>query len=239
MFERFSDRARKALSLAQGEARRFNHDCVGPEHVLLGLIKAGGNGTGALAVLNVDPRAVRLEVEKHMKQGAEPVPVGIIPRTPRVRRLLNDSIEEARRLGAGRVRTDHLLLALMRDGHGEAARAMTARGVHIDDLRRCVAGMTGGEDAAADASDGGATATDTGFSDERYSNHPVVVQYRQLRDQLMRQRDEAVKDAEYEVATFHRDLIEAIEKVLQRVYDFLEEHPPARPPPPAPPQTPP
>ena len=235
MLDRFTDRARKAMSLAQAEARRFNHDCVGPEHILLGLIKAGGIGAGILEELRVDPRAVRLELEKRLKQGASPVAMGLLPQTPRGRKVVDHALEEAREFGLNYVGTQHLLLGVMRDGQGVAAQALGARGVLIDQVRESSKDADSAEDSTEEAASGSTTAT---AEDVRFGDHPLVVQYRQLRDQLVRQRDEAVKNARYEVATFHRDLAVAVEQVLERVYEYLEKNPRADYPPPPPPQTP-
>ena len=114
MFERFTDRARKVMALANQEAQRFNHEYIGTEHILLGLVKEGsGVGANVLKNLEVDLRKVRLEVEKLVKSGPDMVTMGKLPQTPRAKKVIEYAIEEARQLNHNYVGTEHLLLALL------------------------------------------------------------------------------------------------------------------------------
>src|SRR5678815_2490452 len=115
MFERFTDRARKVMALANQEAQRFNHEYIGTEHILLGIVKEGtGVGANVLKNLDLDLRKVRLEIEKRL-QPAESAPgVGRAPQTPRAKKVIEHAIEEARGLGHTYVGTEHLLLGLIR-----------------------------------------------------------------------------------------------------------------------------
>ena len=118
MFERFTDRARKVMALANQEAQRFNHEYIGTEHLLLGLVKQGlaaGSGVGAnvLIKLNVDLRKVRLEVEKLVKEGPDMVAMGKLPQTPRAKKVIEYAIEESRKRKHGFVGTEYLLLGLL------------------------------------------------------------------------------------------------------------------------------
>jgi ATP-dependent Clp protease ATP-binding subunit ClpA len=125
MFERFTDRARKVMALANQEAQRFNHEYIGTEHILLGLVKEGsGVGANVLKNLDVDLRKVRLEVEKLVKAGPEVVMMGKLPQTPRAKKVIECAIEEARSLNHNYVGTEHLLLGLLREHDGVAAQVL-------------------------------------------------------------------------------------------------------------------
>ena len=122
MFERFTDRARKVMGLANQEAQRFNHEYIGTEHVLLGLVKEGtGVGANVLKNLDVDLHKVRMEVERLVKSGPEMVSMGKLPHTPRAKKVVEYAIEEARNLNHNYVGTEHLLLGLLREREGLAA----------------------------------------------------------------------------------------------------------------------
>jgi ATP-dependent Clp protease ATP-binding subunit ClpC len=125
MFERFTDRARKVMALANQEAQRFNHEYIGTEHILLGLVKEGsGVGANVLKNLDVDLRKVRLEVEKLVKRGPDMVTMGKLPQTPRAKKVIEYAIEEARSLNHNYVGTEHLLLGLLREQDGVAAQVL-------------------------------------------------------------------------------------------------------------------
>jgi len=144
MFERFTDRARKVMALANQEAQRFNHDYIGTEHILLGLVKEGsGVGANVLKNLNVDLRRVRLEVEKLVKSGPEMVTMGKLPQTPRAKRVIEYAIEEARNLNHNYVGTEHLLLGLLREQDGVAAQVLMAMGLKLEDVREEVLNLLG------------------------------------------------------------------------------------------------
>src|SRR3954447_19000978 len=129
MFERFSNRARQVMALANQEAHRFNHPYIGDEHILLGLVKEGsGVGANVLNNLDVDLRKVRLEVEKLVKSGPDMVTTGKLPQTPRAKRVIEYAIEEARNLNHNYVGTEHLLLGLLRHAEGPGAAALKAAG---------------------------------------------------------------------------------------------------------------
>ena len=111
MYERFTDRARKVMQLANQEAQRFNHEYIGTEHVLLGLIKEGsGVAANVLKNLDVDLRKIRLEVEKLVQSGPDMVTMGKLPQTPRAKKVIEYSMEEARHLNHNYVGTEHILL---------------------------------------------------------------------------------------------------------------------------------
>jgi len=144
MFERFTDRARKVMALANQEAQRFNHEYIGTEHVLLGLVKEGsGVGANVLKNLDVDLRKVRLEVEKLVKSGPDMVTMGRLPQTPRAKKVIEYAIEEARNLNHNYVGTEHLLLGLLREQDGVAAQVLMNLNLKLDEVRDEVLNLLG------------------------------------------------------------------------------------------------
>ena len=147
MFERFTDRARKVMALANQEAQRFNHEYIGTEHILLGLVKEGsGVGANVLKNLDVDLRKVRLEVEKLVKSGPETVTMGKLPQTPRAKKVIEYAIEEARNLNHNYVGTEHLLLGLLREQDGVAAQVLMNLNLRLEDVREEVLNLLGASD---------------------------------------------------------------------------------------------
>src|SRR5512136_2880449 len=144
MFERFTDRARKVMALANQEAQRFNHEYIGTEHILLGLVKEGsGVGATVLKNLDVDIKKLRLEVEKLVKSGPDMVTMGKLPQTPRAKKVIEYAIEEARSLNHNYVGTEHLLLGLLREQDGVAAQVMMNLGLKLEDVRQEVLNLLG------------------------------------------------------------------------------------------------
>jgi ATP-dependent Clp protease ATP-binding subunit ClpC len=137
--EQFTDRARRALKLANEEAQRFCHEYVGTEHILLGLTR---EETGAAALIlkdcGIDPSKVRAQIEKIIQPGPDPVGTGTLPRTPRAKKVIAYSIEEARRLNCEEVDTGHLLLGTLRAQDGVAAQVLIIMGLRLDDVRQAV-----------------------------------------------------------------------------------------------------
>jgi len=146
MFERFTERARKVMSLARQEAQRLNHEYIGTEHILLGLIQEGsGVAANVLKNLDVDPRKIRAEVERMVKPGSNVVQMGQLPFTPRAKKVLELALEEANNLGHNYIGTEHLLLGLLREHDSVAAQALTALGLKLDALRDEVLEFLGAE----------------------------------------------------------------------------------------------
>jgi thiamine-phosphate pyrophosphorylase len=144
MYQRFTDRARKVMQLANQEAQRWNHEYIGTEHILIGLINEG-NGVAAHVLMNLDvdlPR-LRLEVEKFVQSGPEMVTMGKLPQTPRAKKVIDFSIEEARNLHHNYVGTEHILLGLLREGEGVAAKVLTSLGLRLDGVRNEVLSLLG------------------------------------------------------------------------------------------------
>ena len=135
MFERFTDRARKVMGFANQEAQRLNHDYIGTEHILLGLVKEGsGIGANVLKNMEVDMRKIRKEVEKLVQPGATDLPPGKLPQTPRAKKVIEYAIDEARQLNHNYVGTEHLLLGLLREEAGVAAKGLVNLGLRLFDL---------------------------------------------------------------------------------------------------------
>lgn len=146
MFERFTDRARKVMALANQEAQRFNHEYIGTEHVLLGLVKEGsGVGANVLKNLDVDVKKLRLEVEKLVKSGADMVTMGKLPQTPRAKKVIEFAIEEARALNHNYIGTEHILLGLLRETEGIAAQVLMNLGLKLEDVRQEVLNLLGAD----------------------------------------------------------------------------------------------
>ena len=154
MYERFTDRARKVMQLANQEAQRFNHEYIGTEHVLLGLIKEGsGVAANVLKNLDVDLRKIRLEVEKLVQSGPDMVTMGKLPQTPRAKKVIEYSMEEARNLNHNYVGTEHILLGLLREQEGVAAQVLMNLGLKLEDVREEVLNLLGhGMDEGSDRS---------------------------------------------------------------------------------------
>ncbi len=134
-FDKFTDRARKVLTLAQGEAQRFNHNYIGTEHLLLGLVREGeGVAARVLENMNLELPKVRTAVEFIIERGDRPV-VGTVGLTPEAKRVIELAIDEARRLGHNYIGTEHLLLGLVREGEGIAAGVLESLGVDLDKVR--------------------------------------------------------------------------------------------------------
>ncbi len=174
MYERFTDRARKVMQLANQEAQRFNHEYIGTEHILLGLVKEGsGVAANVLKNLDVDLRKIRLEVERIVQPGAggDQVVMGRLPHTPRAKKVIEYSIEEARNLNHNYVGTEHLLLGLLREQEGVAAQVLMNLGLKLEDVREEVLNLLGHNPMPNEnePSGGGGSAGSGGGSGERTS----------------------------------------------------------------------
>ena len=144
MFERFTDRARRVVVLAQEEARMLNHNYIGTEHILLGLIHEGeGVAAKALEALGISLEAVRSQVEEIIGQGQQ-APSGHIPFTPRAKKVLELSLREALQLGHNYIGTEHILLGLIREGEGVAAQVLVKLGADLNRVRTQVISLLSG-----------------------------------------------------------------------------------------------
>ena len=146
MFDKFTDRARKVMVLAREEAKRFNHEYIGTEHILLGLVKEGsGVAANVLQNLDIDLKKIRMEVEKIVQAGPDLVSVGQLPFTPRVKKVLEYAVEEARSMGHNYIGTEHQLLGLLREQEGVAAQVLLNLGIKLEDVREEVIDLLGAE----------------------------------------------------------------------------------------------
>src|SRR5437763_1525711 len=166
VFERFTDRARRVVVLAQEEARLLNHNYIGTEHILLGLIHEGeGVAAKALESLGISLEAVRAQVEEIIGHGGS-APSGHIPFTPRAKKVLELSLREALQLGHNYIGTEHILLGLIREGEGVAAQVLVSLGADLSRVRQQViqllSGYAGGKEGAAAGTGAGGQETPSG-----------------------------------------------------------------------------
>ncbi|MFD1716381.1 ATP-dependent Clp protease ATP-binding subunit [Georgenia deserti] len=155
MFERFTDRARRVVVLAQEEARMLNHNYIGTEHILLGLIHEGeGVAAKALEALDISLEAVRVQVTEIIGEGQQS-PSGHIPFTPRAKKVLELSLREALQLGHNYIGTEHILLGLIREGEGVAAQVLTKLGADLNRVRQQVMQLLSGYQGKEPATSGG------------------------------------------------------------------------------------
>ena len=153
MSNRFTERAQRVILIAQEEAKRLNHDYVGTEHLLLGLIALGeGVAAQVMTNLGVDQRRVRAEIEKVVGTGDNVMLLGEIPFTPRAKKVLELAVEEAQNMGHNYVGTEHLLLGLIREEEGVASRVLENLGIRLDVVREEVISLLGEGHAAAPSS---------------------------------------------------------------------------------------
>ncbi len=170
MFDRFTERARKVIILAKEEAKRFNHDYIGTEHILLGLIKEGESVAAAvLQNLGLSLDTIRLEVEKLVQFGPSTVVSGDIPFTPKAKKVIELAMDEARRLGHNYIGTEHLLLGLIKEGEGVASHVLMNVGLDLNKVRAEVIKLLGsttpsGESGAPPPTMGGPGAPSGGKS---------------------------------------------------------------------------
>ncbi|AZA10674.1 ATP-dependent Clp protease ATP-binding subunit [Corynebacterium gerontici] len=219
MFERFTDRARRVIVLAQEEARGLNHSYIGTEHILLGLIHEGeGVAAKALESMGISLEAVRQEVEEIIGQGTE-APVGHIPFTPRAKKVLELSLREGLQMGHKYIGTEFLLLGLIREGDGVAAQVLVKLGADLPRVRQQViqllSGYEGGENPEAEndrpntvgATAAGRASRATQAADR--SNSLVL-------DQFGRNLTQAAKDGKLDPVVGREQEIERIMQVLSR-----------------------
>jgi len=160
MFNKFTERARKVILLAKEEAKRFNHDYIGTEHILLGLIREGeGVAAAVLQKLGLSPEKIRLEVEKLVQSGPSTMVSGDIPFTPKAKKVIELAMEEARSLGHNYIGTEHLLLGLIREGEGVASQVLMNLGLDLNRVRNEVITLLGSSGPAPTGASGAKTKT--------------------------------------------------------------------------------
>ena len=223
MFERFTDRARRVIVLAQEEARGLNHNYIGTEHILLGLIHEGeGVAAKALESMGISLEAVRQEVEEIIGQGTEP-PVGHIPFTPRAKKVLELSLREGLQMGHKYIGTEFLLLGLIREGEGVAAQVLVKLGADLPRVRQQViqllSGYEGGdspENTSNDSNDAIGAGAGTGASSSRGSRGAGERSTSLVLDQFGRNLTQAAKEGKLDPVVGREQEIERIMQVLSR-----------------------
>ncbi len=209
MFERFTDRARRVVVLAQEEARGLNHNYIGTEHILLGLIHEGeGVASKALESLGISLEAVREQVQEIIGQGQQ-APTGHIPFTPRAKKVLELSLREALQLGHNYIGTEHILLGLIREGEGVAAQVLVKLGADLSRVRQqviqLISGYQGGKEGAAQ----GAGGTQGGPAEGTPAGSLVL-------DQFGRNLTQAAREGKLDPVIGREKEIERVMQVLSR-----------------------
>jgi ATP-dependent Clp protease ATP-binding subunit ClpC len=211
MYERFTDRARKVMQLANQEAQRFNHEYIGTEHILLGLVKEGsGVAANVLKNLDIDLRKIRLEVEKIVQTGPDMVTMGKLPQTPRAKKVIEYSIEEARNLNHNYVGTEHLLLGLLRELEGVAAQVLMNLGLKLEDVREEVLNLLGHNmDSGEGAGSGGSGSGGERTANKGKSKTPAL-------DSFGRDLTELARQGKLDPVIGRQNEIERVIQVLSR-----------------------
>ena len=202
MFEKFTDKARRVVVLAQEEAKLLNHNYIGTEHILLGLIHEGeGVAAKALESLGIDLNSVREQVQEIIGQGQQ-APTGHIPFTPRAKKVLELSLREALQLGHSYIGTEHLLLGLIREGEGVAAQVLTKLGADTNRVRQQVIQLLSGFQGKETVADGG----DNG---EKQKGSQIL-------DQFGRNLTQAAADGKLDPVIGREREIERVMQILSR-----------------------
>ena len=217
MFERFTDRARRVVVLAQEEARALNHNYIGTEHILLGLIQEGeGVAAKALESMGISLDAVRTEVKDIIGTGGHP-PSGYIPFTPRAKKVLELALREALQLGHKYIGTEHILLGLIREGEGVAAQVLVKLGADLSRVRQQVIQLLSGYEGNDEDNGGGEPATaGVGSSADGSPSRPGQKSNSLVLDQFGRNLTQAAKDGKLDPVVGRENEIERVMQVLSR-----------------------
>jgi Clp amino terminal domain, pathogenicity island component len=239
MFERFTDRARRVVVLAQEEARMLSHNYIGTEHLLLGLIHEGeGVAAQALESLGLSLEAVRLQIEEIIGPGQE-APSGHIPFTARAKKVLELSLREAHQLGHDYIGTEHILLGLIREGAGVAAQALVRLGADLNRVRQQVIQLLHGYQGKEPATAGGARLLERGLVarisaiesrlsavEQRVGTGPDTGDLDQQIEQARGEKEAALAAEEYEQAAPLRDREkELLAEKASRHQEWAAAHP--------------
>ena len=226
MYERCTDRARKVLQLANQEALRFNHEYIGTEHILLGLV-AEGNGLAAnvLKNLDIDLHKIRREVEKICQCGPDFFSMDSLPPTPRAEKVIEYAIEAARNLKHNYVCTEHLLLGLLRDEYTVAAQVLMNLGLKLEQVRREVLDLLGRN---VDILAGGIAPSQLGRAKEpadelRDLPEAALKQIKELDagiERLQQEKEDAVAETDFEKAARLRD---QADKLVKKRAELIRE----------------
>ncbi|MEX2655664.1 MAG: ATP-dependent Clp protease ATP-binding subunit [Acidimicrobiia bacterium] len=212
MFERFTDRARRVVVLAQEEARLLNHNYIGTEHILLGLLNEGeGIAAKALESLGISLNAVREQVVEIIGQGQQ-APTGHIPFTPRAKKVLELSLREALQLGHNYIGTEHILLGLIREGEGVAAQVLQKLGAELQKVRQTVIQLLSGSGSSEEAASSGSSSSSMrgGSSGGESTQGSTVL------DQFGRNLTQAARDRKLDPVIGRAKEIERVMQILSR-----------------------
>ena len=210
MFERFTDRARRVVVLAQEEARLLNHNYIGTEHILLGLIHEGeGVAARSLEGLGIDLESVRHQVVEIIGQGSQ-APSGHIPFTPRAKKVLELSLREALQLGHNYIGTEHILLGLIREGEGVAAQALVKLGAELTKVRQTVIQLLSGVEGEEGSSAGSGSSSSSSSRGEGSSSGSTVL------DQFGRNLTQLARERKLDPVIGRANEIERVMQVLSR-----------------------
>jgi len=212
LFERFTDRARRVVVLAQEEARLLNHSYIGTEHILLGLIHEGeGVAAKALESLSISLEAVRAQVEEIIGQGGSS-PSGHIPFTPRAKKVLELSLREALQLGHNYIGTEHILLGLLREGEGVATQVLVKLGADLGKVRQQVIQLLSGYQGPAAKGDAPAGGAPTGGAKEEAGDKGGS----QVLDQFGRNLTQLARDKKLDPVIGRTRELERVMQILSR-----------------------
>ena len=210
MFERFTDRARRVVVLAQEEARMLNHSYIGTEHILLGLIHEGeGVAAKALESMNISLGAVRELVQETIGQGQQ-TPSGHIPFTPRAKKVLELSLREALQLGHNYIGTEHILLGLIREGEGVAAQVLEKLDADLNRVRQTVIQLLSGYQGGAGGKETAGAGVSSGGQSEGSPAGSVVL------DQFGRNLTAAAREGKLDPVIGREHEMERVMQVLSR-----------------------
>jgi ATP-dependent Clp protease ATP-binding subunit ClpC len=210
MFDRFTDRAKKVMNLARQEAQRFNHEYLGTEHILLGLVQEGsGVAANVLKQMQIDLDKIRVEVEKIVKTGPSMVTMGQLPFTPKAKKVLELSLEEASNLGHNYIGTEHILLGLIKENEGIAAQVLMNLGVKLEDVREEVLDFLGADAADEEDDEPGIGDTPTGGGGNGKSKTPAL-------DSFGRDLTELAREGKLDSVIGRDHEIERVTQILAR-----------------------
>jgi ATP-dependent Clp protease ATP-binding subunit ClpC len=209
MFDRFTDRAKKVMNLARQEAQRFNHEYLGTEHILLGLVQEGsGVAANVLKNMGVDLNKIRVEVEKIVKTGPAHPPMGQLPFTPRAKKVLELSMEEAQNLGHNYIGTEHLLLGLIKENEGIAAQVLMNLSIKLEDVREEVLDFLGADNSEEEEEESSVSEENPGHTTSK-SKTPAL-------DSFGRDLTELASEGKLDVVIGRANEIERVIQILSR-----------------------
>jgi ATP-dependent Clp protease ATP-binding subunit ClpA len=235
MYERFTDRARRVMQLANEEAQRFNHEYIGTEHILLGLVKENsGVAANVLKNLDVDLVKVRREVVKIIQAGPHAIQLGRMPQTPRAKKVIEYAIEEARKLNHNYVGTEHLLLGLLREDEGVASQVLMNLGLRLEDVRAEVRRLLGQLPTECSPDDESLTSTDPDVridvpakeTDKSTRIGVAIAAFDQIITVLNDMKEGAVSAQDFEWAASLRDQADKLKKMKDWLLRNQDHKPP-------------